>query len=285
MINKITGFTFNHSEQVDDLYQVMTTEEMKAKFDSRADELKTKVNETIEQVNTNTTDITKNYNTLDTKIDNVNNSIGNVVLGQIPDNTITEMKMAPDMKKDVEGGVASYDKVASDLADIASQEVGKGADIIGLPDPNNLFTATNVGEAMNELFTNVSNGKNLVGGAITGVDDSVVIPTDPMFSDLASAIGSISTGKKWASGTPSSPSSTIEVDGLSFKPTLILIHQVDARIPFTYYNPDVYNGIQIVSGSGVNAFNVDADGGYVITGGFKMRTPTSTSLCSWIAFE
>lgn len=53
---------------------------------------------------------------------------------------------------------------------IASQEVGEGADIIGLPDPNNLFIATNVGGAMSELFTNVSNGKQLVGNAITDVD-------------------------------------------------------------------------------------------------------------------
>lgn len=46
----------------------------------------------------------------------------------------------------------------------------------------------------NEAFTSASNGKTLVGNAITGVDDSVVIPTDPTFQELADGIGNISTG-------------------------------------------------------------------------------------------
>ena len=67
---------------------------------------------------------------------------------------------------------------------------------IGLEDTTGNFTATEVEGAMNELFTNVSDGKELVGEAITDVDDSVVIPTDPTFNDLASAISGISTGKR-----------------------------------------------------------------------------------------
>lgn len=81
-----------------------------------------------------------------------------------------------------------------------SQEVGKGANIIGLPDPNNLFTSTNIGGSMQELFINVSNGKQLVGGAIADVDDSIMIPTDLTFMQLANLIKQINTGKKWASG-------------------------------------------------------------------------------------
>lgn len=84
--------------------------------------------------------------------------------------------------------------------------------------------ATIVG-AVNELFTNVSDGKSLVGGAITGIDNSVVIPTDPTFGDLASAIGGISTGKKWASGSGVFGSNKIaEVRGLAFSPKLIIIN-------------------------------------------------------------
>ncbi|MDW0112968.1 hypothetical protein QT711_07205 [Sporosarcina saromensis] len=84
--------------------------------------------------------------------------------------------------------------LATHLADLASQEVGKGADLIGLPDPNNIFTSTNVGGAMQELFTNVSDGKQTVGTAITDVDPNVLVPTEPTFNDLAIAIGQISTG-------------------------------------------------------------------------------------------
>lgn len=83
------------------------------------------------------------------------------------------------------------DEVMSHNADLASQEVGKGADMIGLPDPNSLFTATNVGGAMQELFTNVSDGKDLIGGTIADVDPTIIIPTDPSFQDLANSIGGL----------------------------------------------------------------------------------------------
>ena len=60
-------------------------------------------------------------------------------------------------------------------------------------------TNKNVSGAITELFTDVSDGKSLIGGAITDVDDSVVIPTEPTFQNLADAIGQISTGKKYFS--------------------------------------------------------------------------------------
>lgn len=74
------------------------------------------------------------------------------------------------------------------------------AEVVKLVDAQNKFTNKNVEGAMNELFTNVSDGKDLVGGAITDVDDSVEIPTDPTFNDLASAISGISTGLGWEAG-------------------------------------------------------------------------------------
>lgn len=45
-----------------------------------------------------------------------------------------------------------------------------------------------------QLFQSVSNGKNSVRTAITGVDDSISIPANPTFSQLSTAIGNISTG-------------------------------------------------------------------------------------------
>lgn len=92
------------------------------------------------------------------------------------------------------GGVAKQDDFVAHKADLASQDIGKGADLIGLPDPNSLFTATTVGGAMGELFTNVSNGKQAVGTAITDVDPSVTVPIEPTFAELSSAIGQIKTG-------------------------------------------------------------------------------------------
>jgi len=71
-------------------------------------------------------------------------------------------------------------------------------------------------------FTSASNGKSLIGTAITGVDDNLVVPTDPTFQNLADLIGSISTGKKWASGT-TTVSATSIVATLDFKPSIILM--------------------------------------------------------------
>lgn len=97
---------------------------------------------------------------------------------------------------------------------------------IGLEDLDDNFTAVNVEGAMSELFINVSNGKGLVGGAITDIDDSVVIPTDPTFSDLASSIGQISTGKKWSKGKLLSVTKpiTFVASNLGFKPSTIVMY-------------------------------------------------------------
>ena len=77
--------------------------------------------------------------------------------------------------------------------------------------------------AMNELFTNVSNGKQLVGGAITGVDDSIVIPTDPTFGDLVDAITRISTGYEVVSGTAiTNDAKRLIIAGLSKSPILVV---------------------------------------------------------------
>jgi len=133
------------------------------------------------------------------------------------------LEYTPDDIKSIDDKVSGLESSFNvHQADLASQEVGKGADIIALPDPDSLFTATNVRGAMQELFTNVSSGKSLVGGAITGVDDSVVIPTDPTFNDLANAVSQISTGKKYAEGIGALLSGSFSCAGLDFHPSKVI---------------------------------------------------------------
>lgn len=63
----------------------------------------------------------------------------------------------------------------------------------GIGDRSTLETSekgTIVG-ALNELFTNVSNGKELIGRAIADVDEDVVVPTEATFGQLATSIGRI----------------------------------------------------------------------------------------------
>ena len=119
------------------------------------------------------------------------------------------------------------DALATYKTDLASQDTGKGASLVSIEDEDENFTATDVEGALSELFTNVSSGKNLVGTAITDVDPNVIVPTDPTFGELATAIGQISTGKKWASGQAGpigSANRFINVSGLLFRPKIIIIY-------------------------------------------------------------
>lgn len=157
---------------------------------------------------------------------------------------------------------------------------------IGIEDVAGKFTATNVEGAMQELFTNVSSGKNLVGGAITDVDDSVVIPTDPTFSDLANAIGQISTGKKWASGSVISNSWTVAVSGLDFEPSLIFYYNPASpkTNSGTYYS--VMSVTQYSYGSGQSLRNFDAAWNHGVNeDGFRLYTDTNGVEHIWIAIE
>lgn len=60
-------------------------------------------------------------------------------------------------------------------------------------DTDNLETTdkTSLVAAINEVFQYASNGKTAIANAIAGVDDSLTIPTNPTFSQLAALIGQI----------------------------------------------------------------------------------------------
>lgn len=78
-------------------------------------------------------------------------------------------------------------------------------------------------------FTSASNGKSAIGAAITGVDPTVTVPLDPTFANLATAIGQINTGKKWASGIDSrtipanGDESIFILHGLGITPTTVSV--------------------------------------------------------------
>ena len=153
------------------------------------------------------------------------------------------------------------------------------------------FVSVNVEGAMNELFTNVSNGKDLVGGAITDVDDSVVIPTDPSFGDLADAIGSISTGKKWASGeTKTHLRSTnvysIFVTGLDFKPAIIITLPKN-KISSASYLTTVANMTQYGASEDINYPDFNRPFDAITDNSFMIRVASSVvgEDFVWIAFE
>lgn len=193
----------------------------------------------------------------------------------------------------IEEALAIKEEVTTHLADLASQEVGKGASKIGIHDANNNFAATNVEGALKELFINVSNGKSLVGGAITGVDPNVVIPTDPTFQQLATAIGQISTGKKFASGDAIIPTNNIiSTNELSFQPRIVVVVGSDAE----YYYRHIYAnfggssaifGSRAIRVSKANfALSIGLSATFTInSNGFQLDSLLNNVTYSWIAYE
>lgn len=84
--------------------------------------------------------------------------------------------------------------LATHQAEYARHETDGSAHGIG--DKSILKTSAKdtIVNAVNELFTGVSDGKNNIGTAITDVDTNLTVPTNPTFLELATLIRNISTG-------------------------------------------------------------------------------------------
>lgn len=114
--------------------------------------------------------------------------------------------------------------ISAEIPDLTASDVN-------VADESNLFFSTNVEGALRELFINVSDGKSIVGTAITDLDSNVSVPTDPTFSQLANLIRTIKTGGKFATGTAYSynPNQVgyegyIDIVGLDFIPNIIFAY-------------------------------------------------------------
>ncbi|MCS5499797.1 hypothetical protein NY607_01600 [Lysinibacillus sp. A4] len=149
---------------------------------------------------------------------------------------------------------------------------------IVLEDVAGIFVAENIEEGMKELFTNVSNGKQLIGTAITDVDNSLVVPTNPTFQNLANSIRSISTGKKWASGY--SASDTIAVSGLPFNPFMVVVIGNDQFSVITNLQKATNGYIFYRTTNGGNYYVSTAS---IANNGFNIRMRYSG--VTWYAFE
>lgn len=93
----------------------------------------------------------------------------------------------------------------------------------GIGDKSMLKTTdkTTIVGAVNELFTSVSNGKNEVANAIT--QKGQVANGSDTFTQLATSISAINTGKKWASGLVDSWDGKVIINNLPFKPSYVFI--------------------------------------------------------------
>ncbi len=168
-------------------------------------------------------------------------------------------------------------------------------------------TSKTASGAITELFTDVDNGKNAISGAITDVDSNVVIPANPTFGDLVSAIGGISTGKKWASGEVILNITQINfemysgtlitrfplsITGLTFKPSVIIIKlRGSNEASVTLYDKNMTNApitltINRTSPTVVSAEAFKLTAGAVVTSNsFTMPVFYNNGTYDWIAIE
>lgn len=106
-LTKHENFSFNHSDQPNDLYNVETSTQIKANFDSRAKEVSDVLNTMIDQLqsiadgdsgadNIGATPISTSPNNVQGILEWLHGQIVQVSLGQIPDGSITPDKLSFD---------------------------------------------------------------------------------------------------------------------------------------------------------------------------------------------
>lgn len=100
----------------------------------------------------------------------------------------------------VDGKIAEHElNVEKHIAGTERTKWNQAVTDIGLKTTLKTTDKTNLVNAVNELFTSVSNGKQAVGTAIA--DKGGIVPTDPTFPQLVTAIGGIEFQFKLEAGT------------------------------------------------------------------------------------
>jgi hypothetical protein len=179
---------------------------------------------------------------------------------------------------------------------------------IPIQDAGNVLAATNVEDALQELFTFANSGKTPIANAITGKGISAS-PTDS-WATLANKISQIKTGVRYATGTTSSSSISVT---LGWQPNVVAIKQTAAGgvyggfwlafrptfqrrtqvitggdgyyVPYTYdYPATTYNFIYMTYNGSVSVGNVSV----INSTGFSLNTASygnNGNSFTWYAWE
>lgn len=123
--NRIINFLFNHKDQIDELYQVMSSEDVKTNFDSRSEQVRNALHGLIDDLLSIQAGDSGARNigvepieglpgaTVFEVLSSVKQALTTIVLGTVPDNTINNDKLTTDIK----------------IGSLASLQTGAKADI------------------------------------------------------------------------------------------------------------------------------------------------------------
>jgi hypothetical protein len=169
------------------------------------------------------------------------------------------------------------------------------------------LSGTDVQTVLQNLFQFANDGKTAVANAITA--KGVSASPSETFASLAAKIGQISTGKKWANGTTINNTSMIsfatnttgsssinsyyiEVTGLNFQPSLILVWTAYGNYVTAYKkqmnlnNQNNANAIEMTGTYSVYViYEVQSHGLQVTNGSFRVPVATGNTSWNWIAME
>lgn len=195
-------------------------------------------------------------------------------------------------------GVTTFE---SHLADNATDAHNAGN--ISVADTAGHFTGDDVEEVLAELFTFANDGKTDIADAVTAMGVSAS-PSDT-FATLATKIGQINTGKKYASGSVTSATSAlnfilddgtsssqyyITVTGLTFTPSLIELYY-NTNYDRTFYssNGQFGSGGSKIAEDIKNSYTPQyfklTGNAYVNNTGFQMPVMVKGVSYIWRAYE
>lgn len=170
---------------------------------------------------------------------------------------------------------------------------GKWLDqVLGNPESLSTQTKTSLVAAVNECFQSASDGKAAIADAITGVDESITIPDNPTFAQLAACIGQISTGMQVAIGSLQDFTIPATITGETpFQPKIVIVYNFGSGLSNfnlgVYVSPEVTgvttqqisdsaNGIGNTLSRRANAFTITENG-------FSMVNTGAAVNLKWIA--
>lgn len=154
--------------------------------------------------------------------------------------------------------------------------------------------------SLSSLKQSVSDGKTAIASAIT--DKGIPASGSDTFSQLATKIGQINTGKRVASGGLGNlpAGSAFSVGGLAFTPSLVTINYTDNDSNGTkvtiflmgptnpMYNHSSPNGVYLAVATGSSSNSIPRSDAYISGNSFYVqdhRTSYSKNGVTWIAYE
>lgn len=147
-------------------------------------------------------------------------------------------------------------------------------------------------EAVNECFQSASDGKTAIATAITGVDESITIPDNPTFAQLAALIGQISTGMQVAIGSIQDFTIPATISGETpFQPKIVIVYNFGSGL--SNFNMGVYVSPEVTgvtsqqisdSANGIgNKLSRRANAFTITENGFSMVNSGAAVNLKWIA--